>query len=124
MSSLRCYDGSDRSRVNIARLDLVSLQLVIVCAQEGSLTRAAPICCMSLMAASRRLRILEEAVGATLFQRRRNSLQPTEACVSVVSSAREILRLAEELMIAARHAPIPHGRLHDNTGRKRCQATE
>lgn len=105
------------SLVNPMRLDLASLRLAAVCAKEGSLTRAAPLCNMSLMAASRRLRMLEQALGCTIFRRRRTSLELTDAGRAVVETAQAVVQLVNDMVQRARCSPPPLGRLHENSGR-------
>lgn len=63
--------------LNWARLDLRTLRLAAVCAEAGSLTAAAPLCHLSVTAASGRLRRLEEALGGPLFLRSHAGLTPT-----------------------------------------------
>ena len=48
---------------NLARYDLVSIRLAVVCAETGSLSEAARLLHMSLSGASHRLSSLEEALG-------------------------------------------------------------
>ena len=103
--------------VNLTRVDLASLRLVVVCASVGSLTRAAPICNMSLMTASRRLRMLEEALGCTIFHRRRTSLELINAGLVVFETAQMVVQLLSGMMDRVLCTPAPHGRLHENTGR-------
>jgi DNA-binding transcriptional LysR family regulator len=62
---------------NLARFDLVSIRLVVACAQTGSLTRAAQEAHLAVAAASRRLRELEDVVGARLFERHSRGLVVT-----------------------------------------------
>lgn len=65
--------------INIARLDLVSIRLVIVCAELGSLSAAAKRTHCSISAASQRLKALENSIGKALFLRDCRGLQPTDA---------------------------------------------
>lgn len=103
--------------VNLARLDFVSLKLAVVCAQEGSLTRAAPLCNMALMTASRRLRILEETLGCTLFHRRCRSLELTMAGAYVIKTSQEVFCLIDNMMLEIAGVPVPYGSGHENPGR-------
>lgn len=64
---------------NLSRFDLVSVRLVVHCAQGGSLTAAARDCKLALTAASRRVRELEDAIGEPLFERHSRGLLPTAA---------------------------------------------
>jgi len=65
--------------LNLARFDLVSIRLAVGAAQSGSLTAAAAEAHLALAAASRRLRELEGALGAPLFERHARGLKPTAA---------------------------------------------
>jgi DNA-binding transcriptional LysR family regulator len=62
---------------NLARFDFVSIRLAVACARTGNLTEAARECHLVLPAASRRLRDLERALGAKLFERHSRGLTPT-----------------------------------------------
>ena len=65
------------THLNLARFDFVSIRLAVVCARVGNLTEAANECHLVLPAASRRLRDLERALGAQLFERHSRGLKPT-----------------------------------------------
>ncbi|OWT63649.1 LysR family transcriptional regulator [Candidimonas nitroreducens] len=65
------------SGFNLARFDFVSIHLAVACAQTGSLTSAARDRNLSLPAASRRIRDLENALGDALFERHSRGLAPT-----------------------------------------------
>jgi DNA-binding transcriptional LysR family regulator len=62
---------------NLARFDLVSIRLVVLCAQTGSLTKAAQDTNLAVAAASRRLRDLEDVLGSRLFERHARGLVVT-----------------------------------------------
>lgn len=62
---------------NLARFDFVSIRLAVACARTGNLTEAARECHLVLPAASRRLRDLERALGAQLFERHSRGLHAT-----------------------------------------------
>src|SRR4051794_10152068 len=62
---------------NLSRLDLVSLRLVMLCAELGSLSAAAGIAHLSVSGASHRLSRIEEAFGVALFVRHGGGLPPT-----------------------------------------------
>lgn len=64
---------------NLARFDLVSVRLVVLCDQHGSLSAAARSSHLAVAAASRRLQDLETAVGTPLFERHARGLKPTPA---------------------------------------------
>jgi DNA-binding transcriptional LysR family regulator len=64
---------------NLARFDLVSIRLIVRCAQTGSLTKAAQDAHLAVAAASRRLRDLEGVLGSRLFERHSRGLVVTPA---------------------------------------------
>jgi DNA-binding transcriptional LysR family regulator len=86
------------SRYNLARFDFVSLRLVALCAQTGSLTAGARDCHLVLPAASRRLRDLEAVVGEPLFERHSRGLIPTTAGRAFVRHALVLLQDLDALM--------------------------
>lgn len=89
--------------MNIARLDLVSIRLAVLCAESGSLSAATKRAHCSIPAGSQRLRALEGALGKTLFVRDHRGLQPTKAGELFVRHAKVILGHLEILgqLIAA-----------------------
>lgn len=89
--------------MNIARLDLVSIRLAVLCAESGSLSAAAKRAHCSVPAGSQRLSALEDALGKTLFVRDHRGLQPTKAGELLVHHAKIILGHLEMLgkLIAA-----------------------
>lgn len=82
---------------NLARYDLVSIRLAVVCAETGSLSEAARLLHMSLSNASHRLSSLEEALGHALFTRRWRALVPTAAGLAVARGGRAILTQVDAL---------------------------
>lgn len=62
---------------NLARFDFVSIRLAVACTRTGNLTEAARQCNLVVAAASRRLRDLETALDAQLFERHSRGLTPT-----------------------------------------------
>jgi len=76
---------------NLARFDLVSIQLAVLCAELGSLSEAAWRVPCSLSTASYRLNKLEEAVGALLFTRLRQGMRVTPTGELFVRHGRAIL---------------------------------
>ncbi len=72
---------------------------------------------MSLSNASQRLTRLEKGLGVSLFYRRRHGLEPTAAGLAVSGGAHRILQQLDQMVIAARRAPIPLGDVHENCGR-------
>lgn len=83
--------------VNVARFDLVSIRLAVACAQTGSLSAAARECHLALAAASRRIRDLESAVGATLFERHARGVTPTAAGRLLLKHGLTLLQTTEQL---------------------------
>lgn len=82
---------------NLARFDLVSIRLAVVCAQAGSLTAAARDSHLALAAASRRIRELEDALGGPLFERHARGLAPTAAGRVFVKHGLALLQTMEQL---------------------------
>lgn len=78
-------------RMNLAGIDFVSLRLVVLCAELGSLSIAAKHAHMSLSCASHRLSTAEAVFGASLFERDHRGLHPTHAGAVFVTHARAIL---------------------------------
>lgn len=85
--------GESAERMNLAGIDFVSLRLVVLCAELGSLSIAARHAHMSLSCASHRLSTAEEIFGARLFERDHRGLHPTRAGVVFVMHARAILAI-------------------------------
>jgi len=82
---------------NLARFDLVSIRLAVACAQTGSLTAAARESHLALAAASRRIRELEDALGAVLFERHARGLLVTAAGRLFVKHGLALLQTMEQL---------------------------
>lgn len=85
---------------NLARYDLVTLQLVVLCADRGSLGAAARVANLSKPTASQRLAGVEAAVGAKLFDRNHKGVQATAAGLVFLRHAKEILN---EVQLLATH---------------------
>jgi len=83
--------GSHRVDINIARFDLVSMRLAVLCAESGSLSAAAKRAHCSISAGSQRLSALESTLGKHLFIRDYRGLQLTDAGELFVRHARVIL---------------------------------
>lgn len=64
---------------NLARIDLVSLRLAVLCSETGSLSAASRRAHCSVSAASERLSALEDALGQRLFVRDHRGLHITTA---------------------------------------------
>jgi len=96
---------------NLARFDFISVRLAVACARTGSLTAAAHECHLVLPAASRRLRDLERAVGAQLFERHSRGLTPTPMGRAFMKRGMAILGELDQLMVEladARQGVVRH----------------
>ncbi|HSW19109.1 MAG TPA: LysR family transcriptional regulator [Ramlibacter sp.] len=82
---------------NLARLDLVSLRLVLLCTELGSLSLAAGASNLSLSGASGRVARIEQAYGRKLFIRQARGLEPTVEGVIVARHARRVLDVLGEM---------------------------
>ena len=82
---------------NLARLDLVSLRLVHLCAELGSLSAAAEAAHLSLSGASGRLARLENAYGHKLFLRQARGLEPTVQGRVLAHHVRRLLDQLDEM---------------------------
>jgi len=78
------------------RFDLADLRLFVAIAELGSLSKAAEALPLALSAASSRLRLMEDRLGMSFFDRHATGLTPTEAGVSFLAHARRILRSAQD----------------------------
>lgn len=83
--------------MNLAGIDFVSIRLVILCADCGSLSAAAKLGNMSLPTASHRLSSLEDFFRVRLFERNHRGVQLTHAGVVFVSDARILLQILHRL---------------------------
>lgn len=72
-------------------MDFKQLRAFVTVAETGNVTRAAALLNVVQPAISRQLRLLEEDVGATLFERGRHGMALTEAGRTLVESARRVL---------------------------------
>jgi DNA-binding transcriptional LysR family regulator len=82
----------------LLRHDLQSLRLFVALCELRSLSRAAARMNLAVSAASRRLRLLEQEVGATLMKRLPHGIEPTHAGVTMLRYAEAVLRLADQLI--------------------------
>lgn len=104
-------------KLNPARLDLVSLLLVLHCAEHGSIDHGARATHLSLMAASRRIRSLEAALAKRLFYRRRHGVELTAAGRQVVDHSRAIFVQLESMTTAVSSTPAADVIDGENLGR-------
>lgn len=84
---------------NLARFDFVSIRLAVACARTGNLTAAARECHLVLPAASRRLRDLEGALQAQLFERHSRGLTPTALGRAFMQRGMAILQELDRLQM-------------------------
>ncbi|HYF19853.1 MAG TPA: LysR family transcriptional regulator [Ramlibacter sp.] len=82
---------------NLARFDLVTMRLAVLCAESGSLSAASKRAHCSISAGSQRLSALEATLGRPLFIRDHRGLRLTEVGELFVSHARLILDQLELL---------------------------
>ncbi len=97
--------------LNLARFDFVSIRLAVACARAGNLTEAARECHLVLPAASRRLRDLERALGAQLFERDSRGLTPTALGRAFTKRGMAILQELDNLVVEladARQGVVRH----------------
>ena len=82
---------------NIARFDLVTMRLAVLCAESGSLSAATKRAHCSISAGSQRLSGLEATLGRPLFIRDHRGLHPTDVGELFVAHAKVILNQLEVL---------------------------
>ncbi len=78
--------------------DLQSLRLFVALCELRSLSRASERMNIAISAASRRLALLEQEVGAQLMKRLPHGVEPTHAGVTTLRYAQSVLRLADQLV--------------------------
>lgn len=101
-------------RHNLARFDFVSIRLAVTCTRTGNLTEAARECHLVLPAASRRLRDLERALGARLFDRHSRGLTPTALGRAFTQGGMAVLQALDGLLLGladTRDGVVRHVRL-------------
>src|SRR4030088_3096429 len=79
------------------RFDLTDLSLFRHVVEAGSITGGAERAHLPVAAASTRVRVMEQALGAALLVRSRQGVVPTQAGRTLLQHARAILRQAERL---------------------------
>ncbi|GAA4332277.1 LysR substrate-binding domain-containing protein [Pigmentiphaga soli] len=85
------------------KLDIASLELLVLAIEENSLTKAAKLENQVASAASKRLSMLEARVGTALLQRHGRGVKPTAAGAMLYHRAKAILRsvqVAEDALAA------------------------
>jgi DNA-binding transcriptional LysR family regulator len=79
------------------RHDMTSLRLFVAICEYRNLSRAAESMNLALSAASRRLKLMEQEVGAPLVKRLPHGFEPTAAGFSVFRYAQMVLHLGDQL---------------------------
>ena len=87
--SMSARDGPQY--MNFAGIDMVSIRLVVVCAELGSLSAAALHANISLSCASHRLTTVESRFGARFFMRDHRGLHLTRSGAIFVDHANAVL---------------------------------
>lgn len=80
--------------------DLTDLRLIVAIADAGSLSRAAATFPIALSAASNRLRLLEQRLDMSLFQRHADGMTPTPAGRIALDHAQRVIAEAQQLAAA------------------------
>lgn len=80
--------------------DLQSLRIFLAACEMRSMSKAAERLNVALSAASRRLSLLEQEVGAPLVVRRSHGIEPTAAGITMMNYARDVLRLGDKLKVS------------------------
>jgi molybdate transport repressor ModE-like protein len=113
-----CADPAPRITINLARLDLVSMRLLLECAERGSISGAAKHCHLSVMGASERLRRLEETLGKVLFYRHRGGLELTDAGSVAATSAKAVMVAMHQLVTDVQASGSSSPTYAENPGRR------
>ncbi len=92
-------------------MDLQTLRLFCAAATEGSLTKAAQKLNYAQSNLSTRMRVLEEELGVTLFQRSAGGIRLTPKGDVLFSYAQRILKLADETAFAVQDEGTAQGTL-------------
>jgi DNA-binding transcriptional LysR family regulator len=79
----------------LMRFDLTDLRLVLNVAEAASITHGATRSGLSLAAASERIRDVEQALGVTLFERKRRGVSLTPAGQALIHHARVVTQQLE-----------------------------
>jgi DNA-binding transcriptional LysR family regulator len=88
-------------RSRTAKIDLQHLHYAVAAADHGSFRRAAEALLLRQSTLSRRIRQLEEAIGAIVFERSSGGVRVTEAGQRFLRSARSILEQMDALVMNA-----------------------
>ncbi|MFJ8593541.1 LysR family transcriptional regulator [Streptomyces sp. NPDC093598] len=92
-------------------LDTRQLQAFLGAVDTGSFTRAATVLHVSQPTVTNRIKALERALGSTLLERLPGGVRPTSAGRTLLSYAREIVRLSSEIHRLVDSPGQPSGRV-------------
>jgi len=90
-------------------MDLKQLRALVTVAETGNVTRASALLNVVQPAVSRQLRLLEEDVGAALFERGRHGMELTDAGRTMLEYARRILNEVARAKAEVRPSQGPVG---------------
>jgi DNA-binding transcriptional LysR family regulator len=82
--------------------DLLDLRLFVHVAEESNLRKGAERACISLAAASTRIKQLEDNIGARLFYRKPQGVELNPAGEALLHHARLVLQQVEHLKVDLR----------------------
>lgn len=85
---------------NLHAIDLISVKLVIACAHEGTLARAADTLHLSLAGASHRLARFESRLGRRIFERHARGVRLTGEGAALLPHAEQLLQAVEKFQSA------------------------
>ena len=91
-----------RSPPDAMHFDLFDLRLFVFVAEESNLRRGAGRACISLAAASTRIKQLEDNIGAKLFYRKPQGVELNPAGEALLHHARKVLQQVDHLKIDLR----------------------
>lgn len=87
----------ERSQIRTVRYDLADLRLFVAIAEAHNLTHGAQRVHLAPSSASHRLRLLEEALGTPLFDRKARGVALTRAGDALLRHARQVLAQLEQM---------------------------
>ncbi len=79
------------------RFDLVDLRLFLFVVEAASITHGATRAGMALASASKRIRLMEESLGAPLLERHRRGVRPTSAGAALVHHAQLVAQQLDRM---------------------------